>query len=133
MLIEAFLPGMIERGSGCIVNFSSDAADTHVRRASGEGVPQLPYSATKAAIETLTFGLAQQVAGTGVAVNCVRPVVATEAVTFSAPQLLDDPTMRWVRPEDYGEAIVRLVEQPADFTGNLLTNDDLTALGVLAA
>jgi len=133
MLIEAFLPGMIERGEGRIVNFSSDAADTHLANASDEGVQQLPYSATKAATEALSFGLAHQMAGTGVAVNCVRPIVATEAVALHAPQLLDDPSGRWVRPEAYGEAIVWLTNQPVDYTGNLLNNEDLKALGVLAA
>jgi NAD(P)-dependent dehydrogenase (short-subunit alcohol dehydrogenase family) len=107
------------------------AADTRRREPSGAGVQQLPYSATKAAIEALSFGLAHQLADSGVSVNCVRPSVATEAVTFHAPHLLDDPSGRWVRPDDYGDAMVWLAEQPSDYTGNLLTNDDLKALGVL--
>lgn len=105
----------------------SDAADTRV----GSGVPQLPYAASKAAIEAKSIGLAGQLAGTGVAVNVVRPVVATEAVTFSAPHLLDDPSGRWVPPAAYGEAMAWLVGQPAEFTGNLLTNADLAAVGAL--
>jgi NAD(P)-dependent dehydrogenase (short-subunit alcohol dehydrogenase family) len=131
-LIEAFLPGMMERGDGRIINFSSGAADTRLRESSGAGVQQLPYSATKAAIEALSFGLAYQLAGSGVSVNCVRPSVATEAVTFHAPHLLDDPLGRWARPDDYGEAMVWLAEQPSEYAGNLLTNDDLKALGLLA-
>lgn len=127
-LIHAFLPGMVERGDGRVVNFSSGSADTRVAE---PGVLQLPYSATKAAIEALSFGLADQLAGTGVSVNCVRPSVATEAVTFHAPHLLDDPSGRWAHPEAYGEAMVWLVEQPADYTGNLLTNDDLKSLRAL--
>jgi NAD(P)-dependent dehydrogenase (short-subunit alcohol dehydrogenase family) len=130
-LIEAFLPGMMERGDGRIINFSSGAADTRRPEPSGAGVQQLPYSATKAAIEALSFGLAYQLAGSGVSVNCVRPSVATEAVTFHAPRLLDDPSGRWARPEDYGEAMVWLAGQPSDYTGNLLTNDDLKVLGRL--
>ena len=131
-LIEAFLPGMVERGQGRIINFSSGAADTRMREPSGQGVQQLPYSATKAAIEALSFGLANQLAGTGVSVNCVRPSVATEAVTFHAPQLLDDTSGRWARPEDFAQAMAWLAEQPADYTGNLLANTDLKTLGALA-
>jgi NAD(P)-dependent dehydrogenase (short-subunit alcohol dehydrogenase family) len=131
-LIEAFLPGMIERDDGRIINFSSGAADTRRREPSGPGVQQLPYSATKSAIEALSYGLAYQVAGSGVSVNCVRPSVATEAVTFHAPHLLDDPSGRWAHPDDYGEAMAWLAEQPSEYSGNLLTNDDLKALGILA-
>jgi len=127
-LIEALLPGMIERGDGRIVNMGSDAADTRGR----SEVPQLPYAASKAAIEAMSSGLAAQLAGTGVAVNAVRPVVATEAVTFSAPHLLDDPSGRWADVTAYGEAMAWLVQQPAEFTGHLLSNDDLTAAGALA-
>lgn len=126
-LTEALLPGMLDRGDGRIVNMGSDAADTRA----GSGVPQLPYAASKAAIEAMSIGLAGQLASTGVAVNVVRPTVATEAVTFSAPHLLDDPSGRWVPAGAYGEAIAWLVEQPAEFTGNLLTNADLAAAGAL--
>ena len=134
-LIEAFLPGMIDRGDGRIINFSSGAADTRRRGPSENPIHQLPYSATKAAIEALSFGLANQLAGTGVSVNCVRPSVATEAVTLHAPQLLEDPGghggTAWARPDDFGESMRWLAEQPADYTGNLLANEDLKALGAL--
>jgi citronellol/citronellal dehydrogenase len=127
-LIEAFLPGMIERGAGRIISMGSDAADTHL----DSGVHQLPYSASKSAIEVMSRGLARQLAGTGIAVNALRPNVATEAVTMHAPQLLDDPTGRWASTAAYGEAVAWLAEQPATFTGHLLTNDDLKAAGALA-
>jgi citronellol/citronellal dehydrogenase len=127
-LIEAFLPGMIQRGDGRIINMGSDAADTHV----DSGVHQLPYAASKAAIEALSRGLAHQLTGTGVAVNALRPNVATEAVTMHAPQLLDDPTGRWASTTAYGEAVAWLAEQPATFSGHLLTNSDLKAAGALA-
>lgn len=126
-LIEAFLPGMLGRGHGRIINVSSGAADTRER-----GVDQLPYAASKAAIEALSFGLALQVADTGVSVNCVRPTVATEAVTFSAPQLLEEQPGRWADPVDYAAALVWLAEQPATLTGELIDNERFKSLGVLA-
>jgi citronellol/citronellal dehydrogenase len=128
-LIHGFLPGMIERRRGRIVNVSSGAADT--RSSEEETVEQLPYSASKAGLEALSFGLARQLADTGIAVNALRPTVATEAVTFSAPHLLESAPGRWARPDDYGEAVVWLAEQPIDFTGQLLTNQDLQRLGAL--
>jgi NAD(P)-dependent dehydrogenase (short-subunit alcohol dehydrogenase family) len=52
---------------GCIVNISSKAA---VLGGSGEWVH---YAASKAAIETMTVGLAKEVAADGIRVNGVRP------------------------------------------------------------
>jgi len=132
-LIHGYLPGMLERGDGRIVNVSSGAADTRPGAAGEETVHQLPYAASKAGLEALTFGLAHQLDGTGVAVNALRPTVATEAVTFSAPQLLEGAPGRWAQPLAYAEAVVWLASQPASYTGQLLTNDDLKALGALDA
>jgi citronellol/citronellal dehydrogenase len=128
-LIHGFLPGMLERHDGCIINVTSGAADT---RAPG-GVQQLPYSASKAGINALTFGLANQLAGTGVSANVLSPSVLTEAVTFSVtdPDMLADMSSRMVAPEPYGEAVAWLAEQPATFTGHHLSNGDLMELGAL--
>ncbi|MBW8825833.1 MAG: SDR family oxidoreductase [Acidobacteria bacterium] len=128
-LIHAFLPGMIERGEGRIVNMTSGSADT----SDPGGVRQLPYSATKAGMDAMSIGLAHQVAGTGVAVNLLAPSVLTEAVTFSIPDQVEELAKRMARPERYGEALAWVVEQPTSFTGQYLTNDDLAGLGALVA
>lgn len=54
-------------GGGAIVNVSSRAA---VLGSAGEYVD---YAASKGAIDTLTTGLANEVAADGIRVNCVRP------------------------------------------------------------
>jgi citronellol/citronellal dehydrogenase len=131
VLIHGFAPGMIERGDGRIINISSGAANTRPGATGGETVHQLPYAASKAGLEALTFGLADQLRGTGVAVNALRPTVATEAVALGAPHLLEDTSGRWARPEPYADAVVWLADQPDSFTGQLLSNDDLRARGVL--
>src|SRR5579872_5661085 len=52
---------------GAIVNLSSTAA---VLGGAGETIP---YAASKGAVETITVGLAREVAMEGIRVNCVRP------------------------------------------------------------
>jgi NAD(P)-dependent dehydrogenase (short-subunit alcohol dehydrogenase family) len=52
---------------GAIINISSTAART------GSAGERVHYAATKAAVETLALGLAQEVAGEGVRVNAVAP------------------------------------------------------------
>jgi NAD(P)-dependent dehydrogenase (short-subunit alcohol dehydrogenase family) len=65
-LTSALLPGMIAKGTGSIVNVSSMAAKV--------GMPGLAvYSASKAALESLTRTWAAEFAGTGVRVNSVSP------------------------------------------------------------
>ena len=66
LLTAAFAPGMVARGSGSIVNTSSMAARI--------GMPGLAvYSATKAAIESLTRTWAAELGPSGVRVNAVSP------------------------------------------------------------
>ena len=52
---------------GTIVNVSSAASRL------GSANEYIDYAATKGAIDTLTIGLSQEVAGEGIRVNCVRP------------------------------------------------------------
>jgi NAD(P)-dependent dehydrogenase (short-subunit alcohol dehydrogenase family) len=66
---EAVRTMSTQRGGvgGAIVNVSSRAA---VLGSAGEYVD---YAASKGAVDTLTTGLANEVAGEGIRVNCVRP------------------------------------------------------------
>jgi 2-dehydro-3-deoxy-L-rhamnonate dehydrogenase (NAD+) len=65
---RAVLPGMIERGYGRIVNVASIAGK--------EGNPMAAaYSASKAAVITMTKSIGKDVAGTGVLVNSIAPAV----------------------------------------------------------
>lgn len=63
-LCRAFLPSMIERGFGRVVNVSSGIMHT----------PELmPYGASKWAVNKLTDDIAAKLAGTGVRINTLDP------------------------------------------------------------
>jgi len=65
-MVNAVLPGMRERGQGRIINISSAAADFAMPF---EGF----YSASKAALNTYTEGLRQELKHTGVTASLVQP------------------------------------------------------------
>lgn len=65
-MIQEVLPGMRERGSGMIINISSIAAQ---RSSPGSGF----YAATKAALESTSEALQQEVGPLGIRVSIVQP------------------------------------------------------------
>ena len=67
-LCRLFLPQMLRRKSGCIVNVSSVWGTTGASC-------EVDYSASKAAVAGLTRALAREVGPSGVRVNCVAPGV----------------------------------------------------------
>ncbi|MDT0144579.1 SDR family NAD(P)-dependent oxidoreductase [Microbacterium sp. PRC9] len=81
-MMQAFAPGMIERGWGRIVNFASMAGK--------DGNPNLSvYSASKAAVIALTKSAGKELATTGVIVNAIAPaVIATPMNDATAPDVL---------------------------------------------
>jgi uncharacterized protein len=90
-LTRAFLPDMLVRGRGAIVNVASNAAF--------QPVPFLSlYAATKAFVLSFTEGLAEELKGTGVKVQALCPgITATEfldvAETHSGLLVRRMPTM----------------------------------------
>ena len=65
---QAFLPPMRERGWGRIVNVSSEVA-TNAHEQRGGGI----YATTKIALNAMTRGLAEDLAGSGILVNAISP------------------------------------------------------------
>ena len=121
-LIQATLPQMLERGSGWVVNVSSSTAD-YDRGTDGQapGPGGLSstlavYAASKAALNRLSYALAQELRGTGVRMNCVLPrsAVLTEGM---AALLGPNPDPKYLEPlETMAEAILLLARCPEEVT-----------------
>jgi NAD(P)-dependent dehydrogenase (short-subunit alcohol dehydrogenase family) len=107
---------------GAIVNNSSAAARL--------GAPNeyVDYAASKAALDTLTIGLAKEVATEGIRVNAVRPgIIKTDIHILGGepgrPQRLAEfiPMKRSGKAEEVAAAIVWLLSDEASYiTGTLL-------------
>lgn len=84
-LCQAVAPHMSSKGKGAIINVSSIAARN------GGGLGATIYSAAKAAVSTMTKGLAKELAPTGVRVNAVSPGTVDNHFheVFSNKQMLD--------------------------------------------
>ena len=84
-IVQALAPRMIAKGSGVIVNVSSIAARN------GGGIGATIYSAAKAAVSTMTKGLAKELAPRGIRVNAVSPGTVDNHFheVFSNQQILD--------------------------------------------
>jgi len=110
------------QNGGAIVNVSSGAART------GSPNEYIDYAASKGAVDTLTVGLAKEVAGEGIRVNAVRPgLIHTEIhADGGEPERVNRlagkiPMGRGGRPEEVAEAIYWLASNKASFvTGALL-------------
>ena len=102
---------------GAIVNVSSLAART------GSPNEYLDYAASKGALDTMTIGLAREVAADGVRVNAVRPgFIATDLhAKGGEPGRVERlksaiPMRRGGEPDEVARAIVWLLSDAASYT-----------------
>ncbi len=114
------LPQMIHRKSGCILNISSMWGQVGASC-------EVDYSATKAALIGFTKALAQEVAPSGIRVNCIAPgVIRTNMLNGCDAQTMqalaeETPLGRLGTPEDIAAAAAFLCsEQAAFITGQVL-------------
>ena len=101
---------------GAIVNVSSGAARL------GSAGEYVDYAATKGAIDTMTIGLAREVADEGIRVNAVRPgfIYTDMNARAGEPSRVDQlksqiPMKRGGRPEEVARAVLWLLSDDASF------------------
>lgn len=125
--IRAYLPAMLERGGGSIVNMSSIASSV-------KGIPnRYAYGASKAAVIGLTKAVAADFAGRNVRCNCICPGtvetpslrqrVTEQAVAqgvsvdeADAAFVARQPMGRLGRAEEIAALVAYLVSDEASFT-----------------
>ncbi|RWA18864.1 short-chain dehydrogenase [Mycolicibacterium elephantis DSM 44368] len=122
-LASGLVPGMLDRGHGCIVNVTSMVASKGVPGAS-------TYSASKAAVESLTRTWAAEFGGHGIRVNSVAPgPTKTEGVAAEWGETNEElgralPLGRTADPEEIAAAVLFLASPRASFiTGSTLHAD----------
>ena len=122
-LVAAVVPGMLARGSGSIVNVTSMVAFKGVAGAS-------TYSASKAALESLTRTWAAEFGSRHVRVNSVAPgPTATEGVVAEWGDTNEElgqalPLGRTADPREIAEAVLFLASPRSSFvTGSTLHAD----------
>ena len=107
--VNAALPGMLHRQSGCILNVASMWGQVG---ASCEAC----YSATKGAVLALTKALAQELGPSGIRVNAVSPgVILTDMVKNVSAETLaslaeETPLEHNGSPEDIAQALLYLAQ-----------------------
>jgi 2-keto-3-deoxy-L-fuconate dehydrogenase len=117
--MKAFLPGMLARGRGVIINMASVASSI-------KGVPnRFIYSATKASVIGMTRSVATDYIGQGIRCNCICPG------TVHTPSLEERIVANAARAGSIDAARQAFVErQPM---GRLGTPEEIAALAVYLA
>jgi NAD(P)-dependent dehydrogenase (short-subunit alcohol dehydrogenase family) len=122
-LAAGLVPGMLERGHGSIINITTMVAS--------KGVPGAgAYSASKAAVESLTRTWAAEFGPRGVRVNSVAPgPTKTEGVEAEWGETNEElgrslPLGRTAKPEEIAQAVLFLASPRSSFiTGSILHAD----------
>ncbi len=129
-LTRALLPAMIERGSGKIVNISSDAGRVG---SLGETV----YAGAKGGLIAFTKSLARETARYNINVNCVCPGPTETPLLFAVPEKHLDafkkaiPFRRFAKPTEVAAAVVFFASDQSSYvTGQVLSvSGGLTMVG----
>jgi 2-hydroxycyclohexanecarboxyl-CoA dehydrogenase len=120
-LTKAFLPAMIQRASGKIVNIASDAGRVG---SLGETV----YSGSKGGLIAFTKSLAREVARYQICVNCVCPGPTDTPLMAAVPEKVTEalkkaiPFRRLGKPEEVADAVLFFSGDTASYvTGQVLS------------
>lgn len=108
--VQAALPTMLEQSSGHLINIAS-ISGFEVTKSS------TIYSATKAAVHTITQGLEKELAKTGVKVTSISPGMVDSAITAA----YNPSDRKKLDPQDIAEAVLYALTQPSHVNVNEIT------------
>ena len=123
--LKSFVPGMVERGKGSVIVFSSIRAQVVEP---GQGV----YAATKAGTLQMIRALAAELGQSGVRANAIAPGIVETPLTQQIKQndawyrAYSDKSMmrRWAKPSELVGAVVYLASDASSYvTGSCLLVD----------
>ena len=129
-VVKAFLPKMMERKSGKIVNISSDAGRVG---SLGETI----YAGAKGGLLAFTKSLARETAQYNINVNCVCPGPTDTPLLSAVPEKHLEafkraiPFRRFAKPQEVADAILFFASSRSDYiTGQVLSvSGGLTMVG----
>ncbi|EJX1705165.1 TPA: SDR family oxidoreductase [Staphylococcus aureus] len=107
---QAALPTMLEQSSGHLINIAS-ISGFEVTKSS------TIYSATKAAVHTITQGLEKELAKTGVKVTSISPGMVDTAITAA----YNPSDRKKLDPQDIAEVVLYALTQPSHVNVNEIT------------
>jgi NAD(P)-dependent dehydrogenase (short-subunit alcohol dehydrogenase family) len=116
-LTAALVPGMVERGSGKIINITTVLAHKGLAGAA-------LYGGTKAALALMTRAWAAEFGPGGVNVNAIAPHLVPTPGTGTDPDLFDQiaatlPARRYASPSEIAEAAIYLASEEASFVNGV--------------
>jgi 2-keto-3-deoxy-L-fuconate dehydrogenase len=129
-MIKAYLPGMLAKGKGNVINMASVASSV-------KGAPnRFVYGASKAAVIGLTKALAADFVAKGIRCNCVCPGTVETPSLYDRMRAQGDfekakaafiarqPMGRMAQPEEIAEMVIYLASDDSAFiTGQALVID----------
>ena len=129
-LVHGFVSGMLERGSGRVVNVSTEAASRLF--------PNLSlYSVTKQAMERLNDYLHLELGGRGVSFNVLHIERVVETETFQhvrdtmgeALATMGGGVADAMQADEVAAQLVWMLQQPPDWSGRIVTCGEIEAMG----
>lgn len=129
-LCHGFVPGMLERGEGRIVNVSSGASQSVT---ADLGL----YSTSKLAMERWAEYMQMELTGTGVAINTLRVdrIVATEGFQYVLETQGEEVATggqglaATMSPREAADHLVWMLTRPTSWSGNIVGFADISSAG----
>jgi NAD(P)-dependent dehydrogenase (short-subunit alcohol dehydrogenase family) len=123
LAIRQVAPHMMRQRSGSVINVTARAAGFMPKGDRAQG--SVAYAVSKAALNRLTYFMAEELRPYGIAVNALSPgIVRTDTAVAAHPELAASGSAKPATPEALGPALICLAQQTAEtLTGQILHTD----------